>query len=302
MPYCLLKDESVAEGVKRLVQEQIDRAVDEIEDPDLDRDKAVHQVRKRCKKMRAALRIVRDDLDKDDTFDIENRWYRDAARDLSFVRDAEVLIATYDKLMKRFEDEVECKAFAPIRRKLTLRRKRAAAQHEELDHHLETFKSKMLEGRERVPAWRIKTEGFAAVEPGLKKTYSRARKALAAAYAESAPEQFHDWRKRVKYHWYHCRLLVDIWKPVMAARRDQAKQLGSLLGDEHDLTVFRETLLDEEGAFGDQESLKPLLALVDLRQNELRNAAKPLGEQLFAEKPKAFAARMAAYWRAWRGV
>ena len=31
--------------------------------------------------------------------------------------------------------------------------------------------------------------------------------------------QFHDWRKRVKDHWYHCRLLKYLWPEPMRTGR-----------------------------------------------------------------------------------
>jgi hypothetical protein len=32
------------------------------------------------------------------------------------------------------------------------------------------------------------------------------------------PEHFHEWRKRVKYHWYHLGLLRELWPASMELR------------------------------------------------------------------------------------
>jgi hypothetical protein len=45
---------------------------------------------------------------------------------------------------------------------------------------------------------------------------------------------------------------------------------------------------------------RPLAALIEARQRELRDAARFLGRRLFDEQPKSFDARMKSYWHAWR--
>lgn len=49
--------EPVEDAVRRIAVEQIEKARDDLDDDDLRR--AVHEVRKRCKKLRALLRLVR---------------------------------------------------------------------------------------------------------------------------------------------------------------------------------------------------------------------------------------------------
>jgi len=61
MPYRFKRGQSIDTEVRRIVREQIDRAVGEIDDGDLDRHETVHQVSKRCKKVRAVLRVVDPD-------------------------------------------------------------------------------------------------------------------------------------------------------------------------------------------------------------------------------------------------
>lgn len=46
MSFCLLADESVEDGIKRIVSEEIKRAIKEIDNPRLKRSEAIHEVRK----------------------------------------------------------------------------------------------------------------------------------------------------------------------------------------------------------------------------------------------------------------
>ena len=64
MSYAFRLDEPVQESIIRIAREQISKAIDEIEDEDLDRHDTVHQVRQRCKKLRGLIRIVRPALGK----------------------------------------------------------------------------------------------------------------------------------------------------------------------------------------------------------------------------------------------
>src|SRR4051812_4537805 len=57
---------------------------------------SLHEARKHLKKIRALLRLLRDDLG-DRTYRKENRSFRDVGRVLSPRRDAEVLVKTLEK-------------------------------------------------------------------------------------------------------------------------------------------------------------------------------------------------------------
>jgi CHAD domain-containing protein len=297
MPYRLRRRESAREAVQRVAREQIDKAIGEIDDEQLDRHEAVHQVRKRCKKLRGLIRLVRPQFE--ETYQRENEWYRNASRTLSYIRDAQSIIETYGKLIDRFGDAVDLEALSSIRRRLTERRREVAEDEVGLHQRLDEFRARVGEGRERVAAWRLKDDDFRAVEGGLSKTYARARKAMREAYEAPSVESLHEWRKRVKYHWYHMRLLRNVWKEPMKARRDEASLLADLLGDDHDLAVLRETLLQSPDEFGDEQLIRTTLGLITQRQAELRAEAKPLGARLLAEKPKRFVRRIRRYWQAW---
>jgi CHAD domain-containing protein len=297
MAYRLRRRKSVQKSVRKTAREQIDRAIAEIQDEELDRHETVHQVRKRCKKIRGLIRLVRPVFD---DYAEENAFFRDAARELSYVRDAQSMLECFDDLVEHFQDQIDESTFAGIRQELLDRRQTVADDREGLERKLNEFLTRMYAARERVGDWEIDEEGFEAVDAGLKKTYRRARKAMQAAYKNPSGESFHEWRKRVKYHWYHSRLLRKIWKPVMKAHRKQAHLLSDYLGDEHDLAVFRQTIVDDPDRFGSEETRQALIGLIDRRCRELQEQAKPLGEKLLAERPKRLAARFETYWNTWR--
>jgi len=289
-------DSSVQDALRRIALDQIDKAIEETNERALSIHEKVHQARKRCKKLRGLLRLVRPAFD---DYRAENACFRDAARALSFVRDAEVLIGTYDGVVDAYRDQIERAAFGAIRRRLTLRRKAIAERQREVKRRLAHVGEIMREARRRARDWRLSDSGFDALAGGLGKTYKRAAKAIAAAQSDPTPEAFHEWRKRIKYHGYHARLLSPIWREPLKAHREAAERLSDLLGAHHDLTVFQQALAEPD-AFHKPAEIAVMIGLARRRQAALASDAFPLGTRLLAEPTAHLAARWQAYWDIWR--
>ncbi len=297
MPYRILEHESVEEGLRRVSREQIHRAINEI-DGDLGLHETVHQVRKRCKKVRAVLRLVR--LEAGFSYSHENARFRDAARRLSDLRDLTARLETFDLLMNRFEETEQTARFSPIHNALEASRRDFVTNGIDAEARMSSFRDEMEKAWEDVGDWTLSTEGFTAVRKGLMKTYRRGRKALRKAYADPSDDRFHELRKRAKYHWYHMRLLQDGWKPVVKARCTQQQYVSDLLGDDHDLAILRRTLLREAGRFEMHALVDDCLRLLAKRRAELQTDARFAAERLYAEPPEALADRFNTYWMTWR--
>ncbi|MFB6167677.1 MAG: CHAD domain-containing protein [Haloferacaceae archaeon] len=296
MEYTIQSDEPVSDGVKRIVRGKVETGIDHV-DGEMDPHETVHEVRKRCKEVRAALRLVRTVLP---TYSTENAHYRDAARRVSEIRDAQALVETFDEHVApavEARDAMDEDALAEVRATLLDRRDRLAAE-QDLDGRLAAVRADLVAGRDRVDDLPVATEGFDAVAGGLRKSYRRARNRMAEAYEDPGTERFHEWRKRVKYHRYHCRLLRSAWVGPMKARRAELKTLSDLIGDEHDLAVFVETMADE--TLFDESTRAALERAITGRRADLRRDGRPVGERLFAEEPDRLVARIGSYWDATR--
>jgi len=297
MSYRLEQNETVVDGIRRIATEQLDKALSELDDGDLNRHETVHQLRKRCKKLRALVRLVRPGFD---GYKQENKFYRDAARALSYVRDATAIIETHDDLMDHFEDQIDREAFKSTRDALLEQRKQIADEEAELDNRLEVFREQLVEGKRRLDDWELDDKGFDAIAGGLNKTYSRCVDRMEDACDDASTEKLHEFRKRAKYHWYHLRLLRDVWKPVVKKQCDEADDLADVLGDDHDLAVYADHLLADPKRFGERDDLQALLGLIDRRRGQLQYEAEPIARRLFAESPTRFVERFETYWQTWR--
>jgi CHAD domain-containing protein len=297
LPYRFKADDaSVTKGLRRIAVEQIDRALGEIDDPGLDRHAVVHQVRKRCKKLRGLARLVRPAFP---AYSAENAAFRDAAGSLSFVRDTEALIDTYDDLIDRYAEPIDTQALATVRHRLEERQREIAAAHD-LEGKLAAFRTAMTDARGRAQDWQLDADGFAAIAGGLKKTHKRARNAMARATADGTAAAFHEWRKRTKYHWYHTRLLRPVWPGPLEAHADAADTLGDALGDHHDLAVLQAAIAADPNAYGEPATTDVLHGLITARQATLEAEALTLGARLFAEPTKVLVKRWGRYWAVWR--
>jgi CHAD domain-containing protein len=285
---------TVQDTVREIATDLIDDAID-VARKNHDSDKTVHHLRRNCKKLRGLIRLVRPVFA---DYRAENAIFRDAARELSVLRDGAILIATYDRLLDAGEDQVDRARFAPIRRRLTLQQKKALAKHANIGARLEQFAQTMSAARKRARQWQLDADGFDALRGGIAKSYKGARRAMAETSREPSAEAVHEWRKRIKDHWYHARLLTPIFPTLMKAHRDVADDLGELLGRHHDLDVFRQRLNGDKLVNAADRGV--LTGLLRRRQKALEDEAFLLGAHLLAEPASDLAARWESYWNTWR--
>jgi hypothetical protein len=135
------------------------------------------------------------------------------------------------------------------------------------------------------------------VGPGLVAGYRRARRTMARAYEARDAVAFHEWRTAVKAHRHHVYVLEEIWPEEIDVRLHELEHLGELLGEEHDLAMLHETIRAQRDCFAHERDYRRLRLLVDKRRQRLRAEARPLGERLFAERPRDLRRRFRTYFR-----
>lgn len=290
------EDGSVQEGFRRIARTQIGKMLQAIDAPSADTDTAVHELRKSCKKVRGLLRLVRPAFAH---YSEENAAFRDMASAVSVVRDATVLTASYDAVMELYDDQIDRRAMASIRRELTIRRKHLAATRNPAEL-LEQVRAPLTQAAKRVDRWKLKVDGFEALQGGLRETYWHAQRAMRRADEDPSPTRLHEWRKHCKYHGYHARLLRPLWPGPMKAYAACAHELSDLLGSHHDLAVFLQTITHEPSAFGKLADVEVMVGLIRRRQAVLAEQSFALGKRLLAESPKALVSSWGARYAIWR--
>jgi CHAD domain-containing protein len=294
--YRLKAKEDAVVGVRRIAADRAEKALERlrgVEEGEL--AAAIHGARKDLKKLRAVLRLVRDELGKK-TFKAEKQRYRHAARLLSGSRDAEVKLETLLALRHRFADLPENTAERWEGMLETERDELAAAMRSDGEGQIARAIDAIEGGRDAIGQWQLRTGSWALVGPGLSRSYRDGRRWMKSASADPSAENVHEWRKRAKDLWYQLRIVQDAWPELLGGTVDQAHALTDLLGDHHDLAVLAEDLRARDD-LGDRGGFE---AAIEKRQGELLDAARGIGQRLYAEKPKAFRRRIKRYWLVWR--
>ncbi|QGJ71293.1 Hypothetical protein PBC10988_29970 [Planctomycetales bacterium 10988] len=294
--YAFQPGESVAKGAKRVATEQVRAAQSECTQTSLDPHEAVHEMRKRFKKVRALIRLLKDEFGK--KFSQENHLYRDFGRELSEYRDAGAYMEAFEMLREKYPDIVASQEISPIQEQL--HEQRGTLELTESIHRKRNELLPKLEQAEaRIADWPLKKKSFKAIKPGIKKIYEDGRDAMKLCEKKSTTENFHEWRKRVKDHRYHLELLEDVCAGVIEDRRDAFKDLSDYLGDDHDLANLTDKL-DELAAANaiSTETETKFRQLLELARSELQTKALQLGNVYYVESPKKFAKRMEGLWEA----
>lgn len=299
MSYRLKADEKPTVGMRRIALERAERAARRlreagtVEDP----SECIHAARKDLKKLRAAVRLLRRELG-EDLYRAENERYRDAGKQLSPSRDAEVKVETLESLRERFTARLAAADTADWLDELRGERDRAVQEAGEGGaDSIRRALAAVEEGRARIHTWPLEANSWKLVGPGIDRAYSRGRREMSRAAEDPSGANMHQWRKRAKDLWYHLRILRDARPKAFRDSVEEADQLADALGDHHDLTVLRDDLLRRDLPLAERPAL---VAAIAARQEELAATAFELGERLYARKPKAFRRKMRRGWKRWR--
>ena len=296
--YRLLAGEPVGAAVRRILAAQVDDAISQLRgEAGTEPAEAIHEARKGVKKIRSALRLVRDEIG-DDVWRRENEHYRDVARKLSSFRDAEILVQALDGLGERFGPTARARVEG-LREQLE---EENTSSHDDgsVERAMAGAAAELAAGRSRIDALPLDGDGWELVAPGFHRSYRRGRKRLRAVEEEASVTNLHELRKRVKDLWYQLRLIQDADKHMLGNLADQAHDLSDHLGDDHDLALLREQVQTRREVFAIPSHQRHLLEEIDRRRGELQFAAISLGERIYAEKPKRVTKRLKKRWEAWR--
>lgn len=278
------KDKSASKAVRRIARERLEDSVALVAADRMPRAALVHELRKNVKKTRALLRLVRPGFE---AYARENATLREAGRMIADLREADVLAQCFDTVAARVYTPPE--VLATLRDRVI----RPPAADADPDEVLKAHAEKVAEIAGRARKWKVAEAGFDAFETGLERSWTAAQKAMRAALAEPSGETLHLWRKRVKDHWYHARILQPVWPEMMTHHMDAAETLGETLGDARDLAFLAEALA------GLPEAAE-IRAAAQAEEARLLADAKVLGRPFLSESAGGLSRRWRGWWELWR--
>ena len=316
-------DEPLSGAFKRMAAEQLDLAIEELSagngagPPDV----AIHESRKALKRLRTMGRAL-DAAHGEQAVAQETAALKDVASQLSEARDAEVMLATLDSLVKRHPRKLDRGGVRRLRARLAKESEAARAQTLGDPVRMALVVADLSACRLRVETWQHpERRERDLLEPGLKRIYGHGRRRYKHARAAKGDPAvaMHQWRKTVKDLRYLGEMLQRRPSPPglgralagspgpRKGRPDRsseplrklalrADRLGEMLGEEHDLAVLAERVRRSHGKKAIEPRLGPktrkaLLKTIAKRRRTLKRRALKQGRTLYATPTKKFVRR-----------
>src|SRR2546423_2484830 len=282
MSYQLRRNQTLGANLRRICQKQVEGALEIVRGEREANDTPVHETRKHLKKARAALQVVSDEIGRPG-FKKQDHCFRDVARLISDVRDAEVRLQTVRQLQE-------------ITRRTSHQtfRKTEELLLAELEHFMAAFAGwqkqaapKLEKLQEEIEAWPVENLDCKNIRCAVQRAYKAARHALACAKSKPTPENFHEFRSEAKRLLYQLRILRPINPVVIRALIDDLDSVGEVFGRSHDLYFLGERLRRDDGQTPGQETHE-LVAVIEASEVELQDRGVDLAERFFEERPRAF--------------
>ena len=218
----------------------------------------------------------------------DNALLRDAARPLTPVRDAKVLLDA----VRREELRRRAKGADFVGRFCAgLEQGRRAARRQLQAADL-AGTARVLRGIRRraaaLPSDRLaKSDG-----KGLERAYKKARTAFTEAKRQGTDVSLHEWRKQTKYFANQLELITPFGPKQFGESQERAKDLADCLGDDHDLAILTEHIYSQaQGTAATSEEVRDLLTFLARKRKKLQARAMRLGQRLYSGNPARFQTR-----------
>jgi CHAD domain-containing protein len=309
MAYRIEPAEPISTALRRIVAEEVDAAVDALGRVHLAADpEAVHEVRKHTKKLRALFLLVSGSAGAS-RVEAARRSVAEAARTLAPARDAHVLAGTLAALRQRaVAADADVAPFTTVG--ICMAEATAAASDvstAELPDAAQHASWLLTAVVAQVVDWDV-SDDRGAVADALADGYGAGRRRLrrlarATANADRPPadlavmpmDMAHAWRRRVKQHWYHLRLVAPVAPDVLAPQVALFDELGEALGVDHDLALLVERLADDPDRWGGAAAAAAVAHEAGAWRADLAVRASELGRQVYVDQPRTVRRRFRAW-------
>lgn len=255
----------------------------------------IHQTRLCFKRMRSFLRFGRTGMGKILYLEY-NVFYRDQSRSLSQLRDLTAIAETLQGFIKTRRTNSAKSFLNHFKNSLVLQRR------QQLDMIIESnIKASVIEAlqarSEEILKWEFTADADEVFSSGAKRIYERGKRLFLLTLSDPGDHHMHEWRKQVKYFWYHLAVLSPVWPEIMMVWAKEVQNLSQLLGKHHDLVLLESSIQSLNPEPKDKHIVSNLKASIRLRKKRLEKASIVLGSKIYAEEPSSLGKRLKAYWK-----
>ncbi len=293
--------EPLDDGLRRIALEQLAIAAEGFCMPtdDAALSDKVHRARKASKRVRALLRLVRDDIGTA-VYRNENAVIRDQSKRLSNLRIANVLIETLD-LLAADAAGLEPDVVADLRLGFVARRDALIEEFRADADGRAAARTAIACASARIEAWpgfddSDEPNSSLRLVPSVVRVYERGRRAMRSARNTKTAADFHEWRKQVNYLRYQIEALRGRLPAKLEGSEQPLNELSETLGAEHDLVDLARVIEADTSPIPSGADQSELLAAVEQRRRGLQLAALRAGKASYRERPTRVAAALTGHW------
>lgn len=287
MSYAFNRNEDIATSIRKAIGSSLNEAIQS-----LPISKGIHKeqfkkARKAVKRARAAIRLFEHGL-KGNWVDREEDILRSVSRVFRDVRDMSVAEEVFDKVLKVSKDKHPVATFDSVRRHLSKVCKETEENTLKEEKRLRTAIADLQIAAERVDEIKVKGDSWSHVFEGLRDTYRDCCDAFENTEASRSDGAYIDWRRAVKFLRLQLDFLAEFLTSEMKAFNSNLHPLSDLLGEYQDILLIQETIKEDKSAYGEKETVRAVLDMLEDRMKHIGKEARKLGEDFFDLTPKDF--------------
>ncbi len=276
--------------LKRSIVDQLNKAISETEGTTSADDENIHRVRRRCKRVRANLRLLRVAAPRKSRKAANE--VRDASAVLSPYRDAQIIPTSLARVRSLMEQRFDVDAFSQVTEVLS----ESVTQFVDPDQPLFSACAKatdhLARARDLVSSIQLRSNRKMTAKV-LAEVYRKGRQSVHQTLRSGDAEAYHQLRKHVKSHLYQCRFMNPAYRLELTAHIELAEQLGDRLGEAQDVAVLQQRC-ELVAKQIDPAQAKNFIDCCDQLAQQLRAEATCLACRLFFLKPRQFVAKLEA--------
>lgn len=255
----------------------------------------IHQTRLCFKRIRSFLRLGRSGTGKE-IYQSYNILYRDLSRSLSALRDLTALSETLTMFIKTRRIRASRSFLTTYRNQLLKERK------EQLEHIIAGKITKdviirLKQKEEEISKWDFVADADEVFTSGAQRIYRKGKRLFNIAQYNPDDHNMHEWRKHVKYFWYHLLVLTPLWPGIMNAWAKEVQTLSQMLGKHHDLVLLENAIGTLNVKPTQKNIINSLRQSIRVRKRNYEQKCMALGYRIYFENQLCVKERLKACWK-----
>ena len=286
MAFQLRKKERVAGGIRRITNEQTAAALGFLSDQSDDFEERIHNARRRIKRLRATLRLIRPEKH-GLRYKTSDTALRNAAKKLATSRDADVALATFERLAPDVSRTLAARIRARLKAAVSRARRRTISPRQ-----LSVVIDKLRSSKRTIERIRPTGKGWRSLEPGIKKSYSSVRHTAQKLREDTEVTTIHQWRTAAKRLLHQLELIPCVLGKSHRKLLPRLTKLCKILGEFHDMDA-----LAANPAIAKIPAIQKLIAH---RMEHQRKVIRHMAGEIFSAHTRSFLGALRTGWAKWR--